>query len=431
MPRRVMKSKSDGSSLSYTPTDLEKDQTAYQISRCSEKDALDILTRAGVGTKYYTCYMCGKIKPRTEFYQSTDLRIKTHVTRICKECASDIAHGISDENPNRLPTTKELLMTALEYLDRPYIDELYDAVNIRCAENNSLDLFAVYMTELNKGKKYASMRWRDSDGVAATVVAMENNIPQSMLALSDDPQKLQEAKEEYDQNRKDVIHFAGYDPFIDAAENDKPRLYAQMVGFLDDDAKNDPFKMNSIIQIVKGLNDAEVLSSKITTLLNDSKNFLSNTAVVSKMMETRSKDLDTVQKLAKDNGISMLYNTSKSSASNTLSARIKKVTEENLREGKVNMFNIGTVKGMQQVAEISAQACMKEIGFNEDIANEVNMISRDLVTNAEKERDEYKEKYRLLLQENKDLKDYLRENNLINDDNVATPPSTDTGGDKS
>ena len=62
---------------------------------------------------------------------------------------------------------------------------------------------------------------------------------------------------------------------------------------------------------------------------------------------------------------------------------------------------------MQQVAEISAKAQVDQIGFDENVMNEINNIRRELVDKLQKERDKAVEKARVLMVENKDLKDYL------------------------
>ena len=77
------------------------------------------------------------------------------------------------------------------------------------------------------------------------------------------------------------------------------------------------------------------------------------------------------------------------------------------------MYDIDYCKGMQQVAEISAKAQVDQIGFDENVINEIQGIRRDLVDNLQKERDKAVERARKLLVENKDLKDFLRDKGLI------------------
>ena len=70
---------------------------------------------------------------------------------------------------------------------------------------------------------------------------------------------------------------------------------------------------------------------------------------------------------------------------------------------------------MRQVAEISEAARHKQIGYDENIAQEIKDIKIELVEKLSKERDKAVEDARKLLMENKDLKDYLRNKGLVDE----------------
>ena len=70
---------------------------------------------------------------------------------------------------------------------------------------------------------------------------------------------------------------------------------------------------------------------------------------------------------------------------------------------------------MQQFAEVSAKAQVDQIGFDENTFNEINNIRRELVDELQKQRDKAVERARVLLVENKDLKEFLREKGLIDE----------------
>ena len=92
---------------------------------------------------------------------------------------------------------------------------------------------------------------------------------------------------------------------------------------------------------------------------------------------------------------------------------MKELDQIGFRDAKINMYDIDYCKGMQQVAEISAKAQVDQIGFDENIFNEINNIRRELVDDLQKQRDKAVERARKLLVENKDLKDFLRDRGLI------------------
>ena len=70
------------------------------------------------------CYMCGKFKPKSQFYKSTNPIIMSHLTPICKDCANNIA--LRKDLDGRLhKPTKESVRMALRYLDKPFFNSVY------------------------------------------------------------------------------------------------------------------------------------------------------------------------------------------------------------------------------------------------------------------------------------------------------------------
>lgn len=94
---------------------------------------------------------------------------------------------------------------------------------------------------------------------------------------------------------------------------------------------------------------------------------------------------------------------------------MKELDQIGFRDAKINMYDIDYCKGMQQVAEISAKAQVDQIGFDENVMDEIQGIRRDLVDSLQKERDKAVERARKLLVENKDLKDFLKDKGLIDE----------------
>lgn len=419
----TVKAKATPSTITLT----KKRELIKSLSELSDYDLGDILARIGVGNsvkeaRFYTCYMCGAVKPVSEFYKSTDPKCMSGVTRICKECASGVAHGMDDTGVEH-GLTKTNLQSALEYLDKPFLDNVFDSA---CAKEQSykdkgqsVDYYKCYMQIVNSSNRHSLMRWRDSDGMVRSYTSMEAGVPEMAVTVEETADQKRENQERYEINKRDTIRFVGYDPFADyPIESDKPRLYAQIVSFLDDEAKEDAFKLAAIIQIVKRLNQAEKLNAGIDRLMGDTAHFMENQALINKMMDTSKKNTDQALALAKENGISINSNQNRSAGQQTLSGRIKKLTEMGLREAKINTFTIGECEGMRQVAEISEAARHKAIGYSEEIASAIKDIKVELVEQATKDRDKWKEAYRLLLVENQDLKDYMREIGILDEHNV-------------
>ena len=193
-------------------------------------------------------------------------------------------------------------------------------------------------------------------------------------------------------------------------------LYAQLLTFLDDETKNDGQKLNAVIQIVKLFNQAEKINRAIDELQTDTQKIIANTSTVKTLREAASKAISDANALAKDNGISVNFNSNKSKGANTLSGKMKELVGMGLREAKINTYDIGTCEGMKQVALINEECRHRQIGYDENIAQEIKDIKVELVEKLTKERDEAVETARKLLLENKDLKDFLLAKKLVDED---------------
>lgn len=362
------------------------------------------------------CYLCDTHKTRNKFYISTDPLNQSGITPICKDCAKKLALKIGKDKVEHDPD-KESVRLALRYLNKPFLDNVWEA---SVAESENLTSGKVksnpwcsYAKNIAMGN-WECLTYADSDGLQSGKVEQLEKIQKENSNTF--REKNQEILEQYKMNRRDIIHSIGYDPFENyPVEEDKPILYAQLNSFIDDETKNDGMKMGAVIQIVKKLNQAEKLNDQIDKYISDTTHAAENMPLIDKMAGSSQKLMNVATTLAKDNGISVNFNNNKSKGANTLSGKIKKLTEIGLRDAKINAFDIGTCEGMRQVAEISEAARHKQIGYDENIAQEIKDIKVELVEKLSKERDEAVENARKLLMENKDLKDFLLVKGLVNE----------------
>lgn len=368
-------------------------------------------TKEEAVTEKFLCYCCGSEKKRSEFYKSSDPFNSVGVTPYCKNCLERIARNYNSTTKQFGDVTKQSLMLACERADVPYLDKLWDAsyneVHDPSLKQPKTNVWAAYIKNV-KMPQYNGMRWRDGDlfkeGESKNT---EENFERNLTP---------EVLDEYKTNKKDIIRLIGYDPFANyPVEQDLPVLYAQLISFIDEETKNDGMKMNAVIQIVQAFNQIQKLNDAINELSADTQKLNANNGTIKQHADTISKLLSGANALAKDNGISLNYNNSKSKGQNTLTGKMKELDLIGFRDAKINMYDIDYCKGMQQVAEISAKAQVDQIGFDENIFNEINNIRRELVDDLQKQRDKAVERARVLLVENKDLKEFLREKGLIDE----------------
>ena len=368
-------------------------------------------TKEEAVTEKFLCYCCGSQKKRSEFYKSSDPFNSVGVTPYCKECLERIARNYNSNSKQFGDVTKQSLMLACERADVPYLENLwessYNEVHDPSLKQPKTNVWAAYIKNV-KMPQYNGMRWRDGDlfkeGESKNA---EENFERNLTP---------EVLDEYKTNKKDIIRLIGYDPFANyPVEQDLPVLYAQLISFIDEETKNDGMKMNAVIQIVQAFNQIQKLNDAINELSADTQKLNANNGTIKQHADTISKLLSGANALAKDNGISLNYNNNKSKGQNTLTGKMKELDLIGFKDAKINMYDIDYCKGMQQVAEISAKAQIDQIGFDENVMSEINNIRRELVDDLQKQRDKAVERARVLLVENKDLKEFLREKGLIDE----------------
>lgn len=369
-------------------------------------------TTKEAATEKFLCYCCGNEKKRSEFYKSSDPFNSVGVIPYCKDCLEKIARNYNQNYKQFGDVTKASLMLACERADVPYLEKLWESscneVNNPSLEKPKTNVWAAYIKNV-KMKQYDGMRWRDGDLFKDGSIASDigNKLSETMT-----PEVLDECKT----NKRDIIRLIGYDPFANyPAEQDLPVLYAQLISFIDEETKNDGMKMNAVIQIVQAFNQIQKLNDAINELAADTKKLNSNNGTIKQHADTISKLLSGANALAKDNGISVNFNNSKSKGQNTLTGKMKELDLIGFRDAKINMYDIDYCKGMQQVAEISAKAQVDQIGFDENVMMEISNIRRELVDDLQKQRDKAVERARILLVENKDLKEFLKDKGLIDE----------------
>lgn len=364
----------------------------------------------------YRCILCDKPKPKAQFYVNYNPRSKSGVTSICKKCATEIALRKDDDGELHEPT-KASVMHALEYLDKPFLTKLWDSayfeVNSGNQQKAKTGIWATYVKNVQM-QQYQGLRWKDSDIFKNDVMLgkLDAALPSELEQeeYEKERQKKLEALKECEINRQDVINAIGYDPFANyPSAEDKPMLYGSLISFIDEESKNDGMKMKAIIQVVKTYNQIEKINDQIDLYVNDAASMIANTPALDKLSGIVSRLNSAATTLAKDNGLSVNHNNNKSKGANTLSGKIKQLKEIGFRDAKINTFDYETCEGMRQVAELSEAARHKQIGFDENIAQEIKDIKVELVETLTKERDAALESLRLLIVENMDLKEALVE----------------------
>ena len=370
--------------------------------------------------KKYLCPYCNTEKNEDQFYMSSDPLVMTGKTSMCKECAEKIARNWDERTGEYHDCTKASVQEALERLDKPFLDKIWDASYFEYINDNSglkrTNIWAAYIKNIGM-KQYRGMRWRDGDLFTSY---KETAIKQARQEVQNDeiPEEDKEINEEYVKNKSDVIRLLGYDPFEKEQEEDKPLLYSQLIGYLDASGENDDMmRTSSAITIVRGFLQQSKLDDMIAKAMA-SPNVSNKSGEIKSYLDSKQKVASTVSQLAEQSCLSLKHNKNQSKGENTWTGKIKKIKELNLREGEVNGCDIATCKGMQQVMDLSNASILKQLALDESEYSDIIAEQRKLVTSLTTERDSYKEICRILLRENLDLKDVLSDNDLLSQENL-------------
>lgn len=372
--------------------------------------------------KKYLCHYCLKEKKRTEFYVSTNPLVMSGITFVCKDCVRKIALDWDDNRNEFGACTKKTVMEALEIIDRPFLNNLWDSSYAEWVNQEGQirrpTIWDAYIKNVSM-PQYRGMRWRDGDIFntfvedAKQVAALEsgkNEAAQTLIAS-------QEVNGEFDKNRKDVIRLLGYDPFEGEKLEDQPLLYSQMLGYLDNggDGNDDMMRTSSAITIVRGFSQQAKIDDKIAKAMANSN---VNASELKTLLDAKKNLSTTISQLAEQSCLSLKHNKNASKGENTWTGKIKKLKDIDLRDAEVNGFDIGTCRGMQQVLEISDASILKQLALDESEWSDMVAEQRKAIVDLQTQRDAYREINRILLRENLDLRDTLEENELLDAENL-------------
>lgn len=372
--------------------------------------------------KKYLCPYCMKEKKKGDFYVSTDPRVLTGITCMCKDCVRKIALAWDDNRKEYGLCTKQTVMNALEYIDRPFLNKLWDSSYGEWANQEGTlrrsTIWDAYIKNVGM-KQYNGLRWRDGDIFqtyiedAKQVAALESGNKEAAQTLVNS----QEVDGEFEKNRKDVIRLLGYDPFEGEKLEDQPLLYSQLIGYLDagGDGNDDMMRTSSAITIVRGFLQQAKLDDKLAKVMANTN---ANASEMKTLLDAKKNISATISQLAEQSCLSLKHNKNASKGENTWTGKIKKLKDLDLRDAEVNGFDIGTCRGMQQVLEISDSSIMKQLSLDESEWSDMVADQRKMIVDLQRERDVYKEVTRILLRENLDIRDTLEEHGMLDKESL-------------
>lgn len=368
------------------------------------------------------CYLCDTHKSKDGFYMSTDPMNKSGLTPICRECTRKIVFKVGKDGVEHEPD-KESVRLALRYLNKPFLEKVWDS-SIQETENLASgkvksNVWNAYIRQISMGQ-YNTLTYADSDGF---IKYKQDDINKKEEITEEKLIETHAGLDTYDsflKNKEDVIRLLSYDPFEKEDISDQPFLYSQLLGLLDssEDANEDMMRTSSAISIVRGFLQQSKIDDTVAKLMCDVSNIEKNSATIKSLQESKGKITSVITSLAQDSCISLKHNKNAKKGENTWTGKIKKIKSLNLRDAEVNGFDIDTCRGMQQVQEISDASIMKQLALDESEWSDMIAEMRVTNTSLRREKDAYQEINRILLRENLDLRDTLKEKDLLDENKL-------------
>lgn len=362
------------------------------------------------------CAKCGQIKDKDKwFYWDADpLLGGDSFSRICKDCAKAIALERDEEGHEMDNPTKESAQRALMYLNRPFLDTLWNA-SVQESQNmmtgkSKWNVWSAYVKNMQM-QQYAGMTYLDSDHLKKATKVEKAGKRTSVNKMLEDHAGM-DTYDSFAKNKADVVRLLDYDPYEGELIADQPFLYAQLLMLMDSnqDQEMDMIRVSSAISITRGFLQASKLDDSISKLMTDTEHLQKNSATIKSLQDSKQKVMSMITSLAAESCLSLKNSKHSVRGENTWTGRIKKIKDLNLSE--VNGFDIATCRGMRQVQEISDASIMKQLALDDSDWSDMVAEMRETIIELRKEKDQYKEINRILLKENLGLKDTLEEKGI-------------------
>lgn len=335
--------------------------------------------------KIYRCMCCGMEtdRPIGKFYKSPS-KMFTSNDYYCPICVSCLKQKFEEYRARY--DEKTAMRIICHYLDAPFYYALYDST-IQRSDNFSI---GAYMRQMNN-KQY----------VNKTFI---NTLLDRKELLVDETQ-FEDIKEEKwkpaeTRNKNNVIEIIGYDPFDGYNENQRRFLFNNIIGYLEEDGiEDDQFKISQIIQLVN--NNYQILQLDMAISKLDPQ---INATDIKVMNELKKRLVDSNDKIAKENGISVKNRLNQQAGRSTLTYLMKYLRELDIPEAEANYYDQLKSPGTQWAANMSLKAIRENGFFDENDFKDIIENQYKMIQELQGKLDDVEEENRLLLIKNDELK---------------------------
>ena len=339
----------------------------------------------------YKCSCCGKIvqEPEGKFFkviQNSLYNGNDGFSNICTYCCDDFFARMREKYQDE----KIALLVTCAEMGWFFSEKTY----MQMKEKNSGDIrLGDYIKRLNLSQ--------NKNLTFVDYVMSSINSEQFLRSKQEADEMMEENwTDEERKNVETVIEVIGYDPFAGYQSSDRRYLFGELVKYLDDEeVVDDNYKLSQIIQIVNNNNQIRQYDLLIAQLkpLTDSKD-------IQVLNEMKGKLVQSNDKIAKENEISVKNRSNKDIGKATLTYLMRDLREKDFDRAEADYYDQLKSEGSRWAAEVSMNAIQKNTFFDENDMREIDGIKRQMVVDLQEKVDDLMEEKRQLLVEIQRLK---------------------------
>lgn len=339
----------------------------------------------------YKCSCCGKIvqEPEGKFFkviQNSLYNGNDGFSNICTYCCDDFFARMREKYQDE----KIALLVTCAEMGWFFSEKTY----MQMKEKNSGDIrLGDYIKRLNLSQ--------NKNLTFVDYVMSSINSEQFLRSKQEADDMMEENwTDEERKNVETVIEVIGYDPFAGYQSSDRRYLFGELVKYLDDEeVVDDNYKLSQIIQIVNNNNQIRQYDLLIAQLkpLTDSKD-------IQVLNEMKGKLVQSNDKIAKENEISVKNRSNKDIGKATLTYLMRDLREKDFDRAEADYYDQLKSEGSRWAAEVSMNAIQKNTFFDENDMREIDGIKRQMVVDLQEKVDDLMEEKRQLLVEIQRLK---------------------------
>ena len=339
----------------------------------------------------YKCSCCGKIvqEPEGKFFkviQNSLYNGNDGFSNICTYCCDDFFARMREKYQDE----KIALLVTCAEMGWFFSEKTY----MQMKEKNSGDIrLGDYIKRLNLSQ--------NKNLTFVDYVMSSINSEQFLRSKQEADEMMEENwTDEERKNVDTVIEVIGYDPFAGYQSSDRRYLFGELVKYLDDEeVVDDNYKLSQIIQIVNNNNQIRQYDLLIAQLkpLTDSKD-------IQVLNEMKGKLVQSNDKIAKENEISVKNRSNKDIGKSTLTYLMRDLREKDFDRAEADYYDQLKSEGSRWAAEVSMNAIQKNTFFDENDMREIDGIKRQMVVDLQEKVDNLMEEKRQLLVEIQRLK---------------------------